>query len=127
MKIVVLSLIALSVGAQAQSPLRRVPSGLADLENPYRGDERAQRAGKKLYGRECASCHGTDGAGTRKAPSLRNKEVLTAKPAELLWVLRNGSLRRGMPSFAHLPEARRWQIITYIQSLDQNILILPRD
>jgi len=127
MKIVALTLIALSVGAQAQSPLRRVPSALADLTNPYLGDERAQRAGKKLYARECASCHGTDAAGTRKGPSLRNNEVRTAKPAELRWVLRNGSLRRGMPSFAHVPEARRWQIITYIQSLDHNILTLPPD
>jgi len=32
-------------------------------------------------------------------------------------VLRNGSLRHGMPSFAHLPEQQRWQIVTYLKSL----------
>ena len=114
MKIVAFTLIALAVGAEAQTPLRRVPSDLAGLTNPFLGDERAQRAGKKLYARECASCHGSDAAGTKKAPSLRNEEVRSAKPGELFWVLRNGSLRRGMPSFAHLPEAMRWQIITYL-------------
>src|SRR5947209_2694286 len=117
MKIVAIGLMALSVGAQPQRPLRRVPSDLADLANPYAGDKRAQRAGKKLYARQCASCHGSEAAGRGKAPSLTNSEVRSAKPAELFWVLRNGSLRRGMPSFAHLAEAQRWQIITYLQSL----------
>ena len=123
MKIVAFTLIALAVGAEAQSPLQRVPLGLADLTNPYLNDERARRAGKKLYARECASCHGSDAAGTNKAPSLRNEEVRSAKPGELFWVLQNGSLRHGMPSFAHLSEARRWQIVTYLQSLDLHDIV----
>jgi hypothetical protein len=43
--------------------------------------------------------------------------VRQAKPGTLYWILRNGSLCRGMPSFAHLPEDQRWQIITFLQSL----------
>jgi hypothetical protein len=27
------------------------------------------------------------------------------------------SLRRGMPSFAHLPESQRWQIITFLREM----------
>lgn len=118
MKIIAFTLIALAAGAVAQNPLQRVPSGLARVTNPYQNDERARRAGKKLYARECASCHGSDAAGSKKAPSLKNSEVRSAKPGELFWVLQNGSLRRGMPSFAHLPENMRWQIITFLQSLD---------
>ena len=33
----------------------------------------------------------------------------------LFWALRNGSLNKGMPSFAHLPNPQRWQIITFLR------------
>jgi mono/diheme cytochrome c family protein len=52
-----------------------------------------------------------------KAPPLNQADVHDASPAALFWVLRNGSLKRGMPSFAHLPEPQRWQIITYLKTL----------
>jgi len=34
------------------------------------------------------------------------------------WVLKNGSIYQGMPSFAHLPEPQRWEIITFLRSLN---------
>jgi hypothetical protein len=37
----------------------------------------------------------------------------------MFWVLENGSLHHGMPSFAHLPAPERWQIITYLQGLSE--------
>src|SRR5262249_12487049 len=84
--------------------------------NPLEGQERAQRAGAKLFARECASCHGMNGeGGLGKAPPLKQKEVNEAAPGVLFWILRNGALQRGMPSFAHLPEAQRWQIISWLQ------------
>lgn len=86
------------------------------ISNPQEGQERAQRAGAKLFGRECASCHGENGAGgLGKAPPLRQKAIYDAPAGALFWILRNGSLHRGMPSFAHLPEAQRWQIIAWLQ------------
>ena len=89
----------------------------AAMSNPLEGQGRAQRAGAKLFARECASCHGENGVGgLGKAPRLRQKEVYEAPPGALFWILRNGSLHRGMPSFAHLPEAQRWQIITWLQA-----------
>jgi mono/diheme cytochrome c family protein len=87
----------------------------SQLSNPYVADEDARRAGAKLYERECAACHGRSGEGYGKAPPLSSPSVRRASPGALFWVLRNGSLKRGMPSFAHLPEARRWQIIAYLQ------------
>lgn len=90
-------------------------AGAAHIDNPYEGNERARRAGAKLYARECAACHGQEREGRGKAPPLNRPEVGKAQPGALFWILRNGSLRRGMPSFAHLPEAQRWQIITYLQ------------
>jgi mono/diheme cytochrome c family protein len=77
----------------------------------------ALRAGAKLYARECAECHGPKREGGKKVPSLNQPEVYNATPGTLFWILRNGSLQRGMPSFAHLPEAQRWQIITFLRGV----------
>src|SRR5689334_8587093 len=89
----------------------------AVMSNPLDGQERAQQAGAKLFARECASCHGRNGVGgVAKAPPLRQKEVYDAAPGALFWILRNGALHHGMPSFAHMPEAQRWQIITWLKA-----------
>jgi mono/diheme cytochrome c family protein len=101
--------------AREGSLIQQAPAETAASGNPLAGQERARRAGAKLFARECASCHGANGAGgLGKAPPLRQKEVYEAAPGALFWVLRNGSLPRGMPSFAHLPEVQRWQIITWL-------------
>jgi mono/diheme cytochrome c family protein len=88
--------------------------------NPLEGSRRASRAGAKLFARDCAACHGTNREGRGRAPSLRQAEVYQAPPGALFWVLRNGSLLHGMPSFAHLPEQQRWQIITFLQEAGRN-------
>ena len=92
------------------------PASAAKKRNPFEGDEKAQRAGAKLYTRECASCHGSSRQGLGNAPPLNQPGVSETAPGKLFWVLRNGSLHRGMPSFAHLPEAQRWQIITFLRT-----------
>lgn len=103
--------------AQAASLLQEAPPKTAAASNPLEGQEDARRAGAKLFARECASCHGENGVGgLGKAPPLRQPGVYQAAPGALFWVLRNGSLHRGMPSFAHLPEPQRWQIITWLKA-----------
>jgi len=97
---------------------RQVPPRCAARTNPMTGDSRAQRAGAKLYERECAACHGAGAGGIGKAPSLRQAGVSQAKPGALYWIVENGAIFHGMPSFAHLPEQERWQIVTFLQSLN---------
>ena len=103
--------------ARGESLVHQAPARTAAMSNPLEGQDRARRAGAKLFARECASCHGANGiGGLGKAPPLRQPEVYRAAPGALFWILRNGSLGRGMPSFAHLPEAQRWQIITWLRT-----------
>ena len=110
------SCLLVAAAALTASLVERVPATAARSGNPLEGSEPALRAGAKLYARECAACHGSNREGIGKAPSLHQAEVYAAPPGVLFWILRNGSLERGMPSFAHLPEPQRWQIITFLQS-----------
>jgi len=85
--------------------------------NPYEGQPDAIRAGEKLFRQHCAECHGEDGRGLGRAADLRSLGVQNATPGELEWLLRNGNLSKGMPSWSGLPPQRRWQIVTYVKSL----------
>jgi len=107
-------LTALLAWGEGGSLVQRASSKAHLLNNPLGNEQTAQRAGAKLYARECSACHGETREGSRKAPPLAQPEVYRAAPGTLFWVLRNGSLKTGMPSFAHLPEAQRWQIITFL-------------
>ena len=86
-------------------------------ERMYIGRSDQIRAGEKLFREHCAECHGADGRGIGKAANLQSPHVQAKSPAELVEFLRNGNLWRGMPSWANLPEQRRWQIVAYIKTL----------
>jgi mono/diheme cytochrome c family protein len=104
-------------GARSGTLVQQAPRKFTQLRNPYEGDPAAVRAGEKLFDRECAACHGKDARGIGKVPPLVLPHVYRAAPGALFWVLRNGSLKRGMPSYAHLPDQQRWQIVSYLKSL----------
>lgn len=97
--------------------IARAPVKVRTWKNPYADNPDAIRAGEKLYRQHCAECHGEDARGTNKAANLRMADVQGATPGELAWVLRNGNLFKGMPSWSGLPDQRRWQIVAYIKSL----------
>ncbi len=109
------------VSALAQDSLvRQAPAKSGQVKNPFSADERAVRAGAKLFRKECAACHGYQREGSRNAPALDTSEVYEAPAGVVFWILTNGKLHRGMPSFAHLPEPQRWQIVTFLK--DKSIL-----
>jgi mono/diheme cytochrome c family protein len=110
---------ALSSHAVDNSWLERVPESDRSRSNPYAGQTEAVAAGSKLFADHCSKCHGSDALGRGKRPSLRSKEVQQASDGQIFWFLRNGNLRRGMPSWSSLPEPSRWQIITYLKSLGE--------
>ena len=99
----------------SEAVLQSAPARAQARKNPYAGNEDARLAGSKLFQQHCAECHGQNGQGRTDAPSLQTELVRTAPPGALLWFLKNGNLRRGMPSWSRLPEARLWQIVTHLQ------------
>ena len=108
-----------SSGAVQQSHgiFAKIPAKARTRANPLASDRDAIAAGKKLFGMRCAECHGERAEGGKKAPSLRIRQVQDATAGEMFWILSNGIIRQGMPDWSKLPEAQRWQIVTYIKSL----------
>ena len=100
--------------------ISKVPERARERLNPFNADADASQAGAKLYQRNCASCHGSDAEGRGTHPALRSGRVHDATDGELEWLLRNGSMRRGMPSWSRLPEAERWQLVRYLRTLPLN-------
>ena len=88
--------------------------------NPFPNNPATLESGAKIYAERCAKCHGFDATGRGKRPSLRTTRVQEATDGEILWLLRNGDLRYGMPSWSGLPEEQRWQVERYIKSLPAN-------
>lgn len=95
----------------------KVPEQRRVKANPYGDDEGTLRAGAAVFGQRCASCHGENAMGRGRRPSLRTDRVQGATDGELLWLLENGELRYGMPSWSGLPEEQRWQVERYVKSL----------
>jgi mono/diheme cytochrome c family protein len=104
-------------GEKHASGLAGAPASAGARANPFEGKPEAVRAGRKLFDRYCAECHGADLGGRGKAPALDSGRVEQTPPGDLYWFLTNGNLRAGMPSWSRLPEAQRWQIVTYLKSL----------
>jgi mono/diheme cytochrome c family protein len=97
--------------------LEKAPEKYRAKTNPLEKDPEAVAAGKVLFEEHCAECHGENALGSKKAPSLRAKEVQEAPPGTLFWILTNGVVRKGMPVWSKLPEPQRWQLIRFIKSL----------
>lgn len=108
-------------GAGDGSWLHKVPAKARARSNPLADDPDASAAGAKVYAQHCATCHGNNAEGKMHGkhyrPNLHSKRVKGATSGELFWVLTNGSLRNGMPSWSRFPEAERWQIVSYLKSL----------
>lgn len=106
-------------GAVSQKWMTKVPAADRAMVNPCRGRPDAIAAGQRLFEDHCAACHGTDLLGRRGKPSLRSPIVQGATDGELFWLLKNGDLRHGMPSWSGLPEPERWEIVAYVKSVGE--------
>jgi mono/diheme cytochrome c family protein len=105
--------------------LKHVPEADRQRTNPLAGQADAIAAGGRMFEDHCAKCHGADALGRGKRPSLRSERVQRATDGEIFWLLKNGNLGKGMPTWAALPEPMRWQIIAYLKSLGPDAPVVP--
>jgi glucose/arabinose dehydrogenase/cytochrome c5 len=105
-----------SLQAQNQA-FHDAPASAREQNNPYAGQPTAARAGRTAYAQNCGSCHGRNGGGTGNIPSLAKKTTQAATEGEIFWFITKGDVANGMPAWDKMPEAKRWQIVTFVKSL----------
>ena len=99
-----------------QPNFHNAPESAKSLKNPFERQPPPDAGG--LYASRCAPCHGAKGEGTGNVPSLSNARVHAATDGEVFWFITQGDVKNGMPSWADLPEADRWKIVTLLRTLD---------
>lgn len=104
--------------AAARSHWDRIPEKDHNRINPLATHPESMAAGALVYRDHCAQCHRSDAMGDgHKKPSLRSEHIRSATDGDLEWFLRQGDLAHGMPSWSSLPEVQRWQLVTYLRSI----------
>src|ERR1700680_2524127 len=106
-----------ALAADVDEKFHNAPAAAQAAKNPYAGGEEAAQAGKKLYARNCQSCHGKLGKGTGSVPSLGGGRLDSVTRGEVFWFITRGDKDNGMPGWASLPAKQRWQIVTYVESV----------
>jgi mono/diheme cytochrome c family protein len=83
-------------------------------------------AGEKLYGVECATCHGLNGRTPTdngrwmypRAADLTSEQTQQYSDRELFWILKNGIRLSGMPAFGQVEtDEHLWQLVHYVRTL----------
>lgn len=104
-----------------------------ELKNPFAGDdgEAVMFTGMKMYETHCSVCHGHKGEGGEasgsvvstfmalKPPSLLSDKVRGMTDGHVYHIITMGQGVMG-PYASHVPQNERWQLVTYIRSLQKN-------
>ena len=76
-------------------------------------------AGATIFLNHCSFCHGTDGTGSQAAPELVGREYTHGDSDWAMYrTIRDGVAGAGMPATPDLSEDQRWQVISFVRSLD---------
>ncbi len=114
---VLFSLLPIATLQAVDKPFHDAPASAKAQKNPYAGQQAAADAGKQVYARNCLACHGKMGQGTGNVPSLVDGKLNGVKAGEVFWFITKGDKDNGMPSWAALPEEKRWQVVTYVEAI----------
>ena len=112
-----LSLLSIAPVRADDKPFHDAPASAKTQKNPYEGQQAAVDAGKQLYARNCLACHGKTGQGTGNVPSLVDGKLKGVAEGEVFWFVTKGDKDNGMPSWAFLPDEKRWQVVTYVEAM----------
>src|SRR5215831_1353075 len=115
--VTVLSVLPFLVLRAADNPFHDAPGSAKTMKNPLAGQQTAIDAGKTVYARNCLSCHGKALKGTGNVPSLVDGKLKGVTQGEIFWFITKGDKPNGMPSWAFLPEEKRWQVVSYVDAV----------
>jgi predicted CXXCH cytochrome family protein len=107
-----------------------VPGEVKKLKNPASADPASAdvAAGRELYSKNCAACHGFDGKGNLSGgltgmlypPPLDLSRAALAHrgrtDGEIFYFIRNGVRNTAMPAW-QLPDKETWQLVSYVRNL----------
>jgi mono/diheme cytochrome c family protein len=104
-----------------------VPLEAVNKVNPVKPSPESLARAKKIYGYECALCHGDDGGGTgdlaknmkAKMPDFRDPTSLKAKTdGELYYVIKNGKGEMEGEGERVKPDDT-WNLVNYLRSFSK--------
>jgi mono/diheme cytochrome c family protein len=90
----------------------------------------AIKEGDKLFGMECASCHGASGYdltdGGRwmypRAADLTSRDSQSYSDREIFWIIKNGVRMSGMPAFGKVESDEHiWELALYVRHLPKTV------
>jgi len=118
---------ALVVLSEAQSKETwNAPAAEAQKKNPVAASESSLAAGRKIYTKTCAMCHGKTGDADGPAvielnihpAKLSDPQLAAESDGALFWKITTG--KKPMPAYGkRLSEADRWNLVNYIRTLSK--------
>jgi mono/diheme cytochrome c family protein len=84
------------------------------------------KEGERLFGMECAACHGLSGHNPTdagrwmypRAADLTSRGSQSFSDKEIFWVVKNGIRWSGMPGFGNVePDEHIWDLVFYVRTL----------
>jgi len=121
-----LLLAGVSASAQQneQPPEYKIPVEAAKQVNPNKPTPESIAQGKKIYGFDCALCHGEDGSGKSDLATSMNLKLIDFRDpetlkdttdGELFYIIKNGKDK--MPSEGDRAKPDQvWNLVNYIRS-----------
>ncbi len=90
----------------------------------------AIKEGDRLFGTECAACHGLSGHSPTdagrwmypRAADLTSRDVQSYSDQELFWIIKNGIRLSGMPAFGKVESDEHvWDLVLYVRALPKAV------
>jgi mono/diheme cytochrome c family protein len=111
--------------ANAPGAEYKIPPEDAAKTNPVRPSAESLAKGKKLYGYDCAMCHGKDGDGKgdmaadmKNIPDFTRHDTLKNRTdGELFYITRNGKGEDMPPEGDRAKDEDVWNMVNYVRSL----------
>lgn len=120
-----LSLFFLQDSTPAPAPVTPIPAEAARMTNPFKPTPESQARARKIYGYDCALCHGESGDGKGEAAAdmklkMRNftdpESLKDLTDGELFYIIRHG--KGGMPpeEEGRAKDEDLWNMVVLVRS-----------